>query len=153
MSFVNIPWWLIHVYFLLRNTMKKSILYIKLPKSPPFWNSYRENKSNCGCLDYWTKCIFITNSLLLFKTFGYQTWFIAIYGTIGLSFNLIHPLTTDYILTFGFWNQMPCLVSEKCNMFIVHSLNPILVCKRLRYTCLVHLQEQLPNCPNIWCHQ
>jgi hypothetical protein len=65
---INKAWGLTHINLLLKNTMQKSILDIKLSKEPSTSNSQGERQANGSRLDNWTERVFIIKTIPLFET-------------------------------------------------------------------------------------
>jgi hypothetical protein len=85
----------VHAGLLMQLNVKKSILHVKLRDDPPM-NRGRHNKSmNGGPVSNRSKCLFIVTIILLLKTMGNKTCFIALYRAIKAGLDLIDPLAHD----------------------------------------------------------
>ena len=122
---MNITLWLLHVNFLLKVTMKKSIGNIQLPNRPVKADSNAQNQSDSSRFYNWTKCFCEINSRLLMKSLGYQSCLVSGYCTITVKFQFINPFTPYQIEVIRRRNKNPCLLFLQSIKLSIHCLAPI----------------------------
>jgi hypothetical protein len=92
LSVINKSWGLPHIDLFFKETMKKSILHIKLSERPTSKDCQGQKElDGCG-LDHKAECILIVQSMALFESLCNQARFIALNGTISMFLHLEYPL-------------------------------------------------------------
>jgi hypothetical protein len=127
----------VHVDLLMQLTVKKSILHVKL-RDGPLTNRGHCNKSmNGGPVSNKSKGLFIVTVVLLLKTTGNKTRFIALYRAIRAGLDLIDPLARDRN-SRRVKDKIPSAGTLKSSNLLSHSKlplrisNSIAICGRLR---------------------
>jgi hypothetical protein len=103
----RIPRWWTHVNILTQLTIKKYILHIKLRDEPLLNRSNGKKSANSGHMSNMSKSLIIITTLLLLKTMSNKTSIIALKRTIRASLNIIDPLTSDRMNTWGTRHKFP----------------------------------------------
>jgi hypothetical protein len=96
-----IPRWWMHVNILTQLTIKKDILHIKLRDGPLLNRSHDKKSVNSGHMSNRSKSLIIIMILLLLKTTSNKTSLITLKRTVRASLNLIDPLISDRMNTWG----------------------------------------------------
>jgi hypothetical protein len=100
---------------LIKLTVKKSILYVKL-KDNPSMNKGHSNKSmSSGPMSNRSKDLLIITTILLLKTTSNKTRFIALNRAIKANLDLIDPLACDQISKKRMRNKIPSVGTLKNN--------------------------------------
>jgi hypothetical protein len=102
-----------HVNLLMKISMKKCIVNIKLSYGPLVRHGKRKNNTNGSRFDNGTKSIFIINALHLIVTFGNKTGFEAIYRTIRIVFQFVYPFTANDVIISRWRNKNPGLFKRR----------------------------------------
>jgi hypothetical protein len=98
----RIPRWSTHVNILMQLTIKKDILHIKLRDGPAPNKSHDKKNANSGHMSNMSKSLIIISTMLLLKIMSNKTCLISLKRTIKVSLNLIYPLTSDQMNTWGY---------------------------------------------------
>jgi hypothetical protein len=114
----------VHVDLLIKLTVKKSVLYVKLRDSP-LTNICHRNKRMNGCLvSNRIKSLLIVMTILLLKNMSNKTLFKALNRTIRASIDLVNPLTRDWNNRRRSWNKTPSVGMLKSSNLLSHSKLP-----------------------------
>ncbi|KAL2583894.1 hypothetical protein AAZX31_14G103900 [Glycine max] len=127
----NKPRWLLHINILLKITVEKGILNIKLMEGPVTNSSHSKKQTNSGEFGDRRESITVINAIYLCVAFSYQTSLKPINLTSGPNFNSVDPPTTHRGLTRGKRNKLPSTIIFKGLHFINHSLSPARMIKCL----------------------
>jgi hypothetical protein len=114
-------WWT-HVNVLMQLTIKKDILHIKLRDGPLLNRSHNKKSVNSDHMSNMSKSLIIITTLLLLKTMSNKTSLIALKRTIRASLNLIDPLTSNRMNTWGTGHKVPHASPLKSNSLSHHVL-------------------------------
>jgi hypothetical protein len=90
-----------HVNILTQLTIKKCILHIKLRDGPSPNRNHGKKSVNSSHISNISKSLIIISTMLLLKTMSNKMSFISLKRTIRASLNLIYPLTSDQMNTWG----------------------------------------------------
>jgi hypothetical protein len=118
----RIPRWWAHVNILTQLTIKKDILHIKLRDGPLPNRSHSMKSVNSGHMSNRSKSLVIIPTLLPLKTTSNKTSLIALKRTIRASLNLINPLTSDRMNTWGTGHKIPCVSPLKSSNLLSHRM-------------------------------
>jgi hypothetical protein len=114
----------VHVDLLLQLTVKKSILHVKLRDGPPTNRGHRNKSVNGSSVSNRSKGLLIVTTVLLQKTTGNKTSFIALNRAIRVGLDLKDPLARD-------WNgrrvrdKIPSAGTLKSSNLLEHSKLPL----------------------------
>jgi hypothetical protein len=116
----RIPRWWTHVNILMQLTIKKDILHIKLIDGSYPNKSHGKKSANSSHMSNRSKSLIIISTMLLLKTTSNKMSLISLKRTIRASFNLIYPLTSDGMNTWGTWHKIPCASPLKGSNLLSH---------------------------------
>ena len=91
----NKSMWLFHVNLLLKVTVKKCIIHIKLKQEPTQSGSEGDKNPNISNLGNGGKRFSVVNTICLSITFGYKMSFVALNRTIRIILHCKNPTTTN----------------------------------------------------------
>jgi hypothetical protein len=120
----RIPRWSTHVNILTQLTIKKDILHIKLRDGPAPNKSHDKKNVNSGHMSNMSKSLIIISVMLLLKITSNKTCLISLKRTIKVSLNLIYPLTSDQMNTWGTWHKIPRASPLKGSNLLSHRVLP-----------------------------
>ena len=86
--------------------------------------SHSKKSADSGHVGHRSECLIIIAPLLLLKTTGHKTSFVALKRTIGASLNLVDPLAGDGTNTGRKGNQIPCARALKSSKLFGHRKLP-----------------------------
>jgi hypothetical protein len=89
---INKPRWLTHVHFLLKNTMKESVLNIELAKMPTIRDRERKKQMNSSRFDNRTEGVIVVKTIPLFKPFRHKPRLVPFNRTIRAPLYFEDPL-------------------------------------------------------------
>jgi hypothetical protein len=113
-----------HVNILTKLTIKKDILHIKLRDELLPNRSHNKKSVNSGHMSNTSKSLIIIMILLLLKTMSNETSLIALKRTIRASLNLVDPLISDRMNTWGTWHKIPPASPLKSSNLLSHRMLP-----------------------------
>jgi hypothetical protein len=128
----------VHVDLLMQLTMKKNILHVKLRDGPPTNRGHLNKSMNGGPMSNRSKGLFIVTTVLLLKTTGNKTRFIALYRAIRVGLDLMDPLARDQNSRRRVRDKISSAGTLKSSNLLGHSKlplrisNSIAICYRLR---------------------
>jgi hypothetical protein len=127
----RIPRWWAHVNILMQLTIKKDILHIQLRDGPslnrrgPSLNrSHGRQSVNSGHMSNMSKSLIIISIMFLLKTTSNKMSLISLKRTIRASLNLIYPLTSNRMNTWGTWHKIPCASPLNGSNLLSHCVMP-----------------------------
>jgi hypothetical protein len=120
----RIPRWWTHVNILTQLTIKKGILHIKLRDGPSPNRSHGKKSANNSHMSNRSKSLIIISTVLLLKTTSNKTSLISLKRTIRASLNLIYPLTSDRMNTWGTGHKIPRVSPLKGSNLLSHRVLP-----------------------------
>jgi hypothetical protein len=89
---INKPRLLMHVHFLLKNTMKESVLNIELAKMPTICDRERKKQTNSSRFDNRTEGVIVVKTIPLFKPFRHKPRLVSFNRTIRAPLCFEDPL-------------------------------------------------------------
>ena len=119
-----VPRWWLHINLLTQLTIEKGVLNVKLRHRPMTNRSHNKESADNGHVGHRSECLIIIASLLLLKTTGHKTRFVALKTTIRASLNLVDPLAGDGTNTGREGNQIPCARKLKGSNLLGHRKLP-----------------------------
>jgi hypothetical protein len=120
----RIPRWWMHVNILMQLTIKKSILHIKLRDGPSPNRSHDKKSARSSHMSNRSKSLIIISIMLLLKTMSNKTSLILLKRTIKASLNLIYPLISDQMNTWGIGHKIPRVSPLKGSNHLSHRVLP-----------------------------
>ena len=111
--------------------IEKGIIYIKLAKVPLTMECNAKNHTNTDGIYHKTESLVKVNTQLLVKAFSNKSSFIPCSIAIRILFDAKQPFVAHYILPRARGNKRPSIVPNKCIIFFLHSLNPLLILESL----------------------
>jgi hypothetical protein len=103
----RIPRWWTYVNILTQLTIKKYIFHIKLRDGPLPNRSHDKKSANSGHMSNMSKSLIIITILLLLKPMSNKMSLIMLKRTVRASLNLIDPLISDRLNTWGIEHKIP----------------------------------------------
>jgi hypothetical protein len=119
----RIPRWWTHVNLLMQLTIKKDILDINL-RDGPLPNRSHDKSVNSGHMSNMSKGLIIITTVLLLKTTGNKMSLIVLKRIVRASLNLIDPLTSDQMNTWGIGHKIPCASLLKSRNLLSYCVLP-----------------------------
>jgi hypothetical protein len=120
----RIPRWWTHVNILMQLTIKKGILHIKLRDGPAPNRSHDKKSANSDHMSNMSKSLIIISTMLLLKITSNKTSLIPLKRTIRASLNIIYPLTSDRMNTWGIGHKIPRASPLKGSNLLSHCVLP-----------------------------
>jgi hypothetical protein len=105
--------------------MQESILNIQLLKTLVVGHNKRQRKTNSSRLDNQAKSVFLICTISLLETFHNQLSFVPIHGSIWLLLHLVYPSTINNIASFTMRYKVPCLITQKSLILLIHRPFPL----------------------------
>jgi len=127
----NKPRRLLHINILLKITVEKGILNIKMMEGPMTDSSHSKKQTNSGEFGYRRESITVINAIYLCVALSHQASLKSINLTIGPNFNSVNSSTTHSGLTRRKRNKLPSIIIFKSLHLINHSLSPARMIKCL----------------------
>jgi hypothetical protein len=121
----RIPRWWTHINIPTQLTIKKDIPNIKLRDGSLLNINHSKKSANSGHMSNKSKNLIIITTGLPLKATGNQTSLIALKRTIRTSLNLIDPLTSDRMNTWGTGHKIPCVSLLKSSNLLSHHVLPL----------------------------
>jgi hypothetical protein len=122
---INKPRRLAHIDLLLKNTMQKCILNIKLAKGPATSDSKGQQQPNSGRLNNRTEGILVVKTVPLFETLSNESGLVPLNRAICMPFDLEDPFGINDVETGARRDQLPStIVTESLNLK-VHGSTPV----------------------------
>jgi hypothetical protein len=119
----RIPRWWMHVNILTQLTIKKGI-HIKITDGPSPNRSHDKKSANSSHMSNRSKSLIIISTMVLLKTMSNKTSFISLKRTIRVSLNLIYPLTSDRMNTWGTGHKISRASPLKGSNLLSHHVLP-----------------------------